>query len=161
MTGEGSEPVGRRFAAYFKVRQHEADTLGHVNNAAYLNYLEQAAIEHSAAAGYPYERYREMGALFIIRRHEIEYLRPARPGDILQVVTWAVGMRGARALRDYEVYLYERDGRAVPADGFLGNDAVPGDAPLLRARTEWVFVDIETGRPRRIPRDMIHRFGGG
>ena len=42
-----------RFAAYFKVRHYEMDALGHVNNAVYLHYLEQAAIEHSAAAGFP------------------------------------------------------------------------------------------------------------
>ena len=41
-----------RFAAYFRVRHYESDALGHVNNAAYLHYLEQAAIEHSTAAGY-------------------------------------------------------------------------------------------------------------
>jgi acyl-CoA thioester hydrolase len=40
-----------RFAAYFRARHYEADAVGHVNNAAYLHSLEQAAIEHSAAVG--------------------------------------------------------------------------------------------------------------
>jgi hypothetical protein len=56
-----------RFGAYFRVRHYEAHALGHVNNAAYLHYLEQASIEHSAAVGYLLRRYQEMGTLFIVR----------------------------------------------------------------------------------------------
>ncbi|MDQ3589443.1 MAG: acyl-CoA thioesterase [Actinomycetota bacterium] len=78
-----AEASAPRFAAYFRVRHYEADAVGHVNNAAYLHYLEQAAIEHSAAVGYPLGRYREMGTLFIVRRHEVDYLRPVSPGDVL------------------------------------------------------------------------------
>ena len=89
--------TARRFAAYFKVRHYEMDALGHVNNAVYLHYMEQAAIEHAAALGYTMERLRELGGLFISRRHEIDYLRPATAGDVLQVVTWAVDMKGAQA----------------------------------------------------------------
>src|ERR687893_1531745 len=99
-----AEADARRFAAYFRVRHYEADALGHVNNAAYLHYLEQAAIEHSAAVGYPLDRYREMSTLFIVRRHEVDYLRPASPGDVLEVITWAAEIRGPRAVRAYEVY---------------------------------------------------------
>lgn len=86
-----------RFATHFKVRHYEMDALGHVNNAVYLHYLEQAAYEHSAAAGFSDERTRELGGIWIVRRHEIEYLRPATAGDVLQVVTWAVAFKGARA----------------------------------------------------------------
>src|SRR5918998_6974370 len=105
-----AEALAPRFAAYFRVRHYEADAIGHVNNAAYLHYLEQAAIEHSAAVGYPLGRYREMGTLFIVRRREIEYIRPASPGDVLEVVTWAEEIRGPRAVRAYEVY---RHGQAA------------------------------------------------
>ena len=45
-------PPPHGFAVHFRVRHHEMDALGHVNNAVYLNYLEQAGIEHSAALGY-------------------------------------------------------------------------------------------------------------
>ncbi len=93
-----------RFAAYFKVRHYEMDAYGHVNNAVYLHYLEQAAIEHSAASGFPDERARELGGAWVVRRHEIEYLRPAAAGDVLQVVTWAVEFKGARAYRDYAIF---------------------------------------------------------
>jgi acyl-CoA thioester hydrolase len=158
-----AEAQAPRFAAYFRVRHYEADAVGHVNNAAYLHYLEQAAIEHSAAVGYPLGRYRQMGTLFIVRRHEVEYLRPASPGDVLEVVTWAEEIRGPRALRAYEVYRHSQATSdvgtvAVPADGLLPAAHVPASEPLVRARTQWVYVELEGGRPLRVPAEMIGAF---
>ena len=130
-----AEASAPRFAAYFRVRHYEADALGHVNNAAYLHYLEQAAIEHSAAVGYPLGRYREMGTLFIVRRHEVDYLRPASPGDVLEVVTWAAEIRGPRAVRSYEVYRHGQAGSDV------GTVAVPPTAcsrqPTFPPASHW------------------------
>lgn len=167
--GAGADPTGRadapRFAAYFRVRHYEADALGHVNNAAYLHYLEQAAIEHAAAAGWPSGRLRELGGLFIVRRHEIEYLRPAAPGDVLQVVTWAVEMRGARAMRGYEVHRYGGadlpTGVPIPVDGFLDPSDQPFGELTVRAQTVWAWVDPESGRPRRIPAEVRDAFLAG
>jgi acyl-CoA thioester hydrolase len=152
-----------RFAAYFKVRHYEMDAYGHVNNAVYLHYLEQAAIEHSAAAGFPDERARELGGAWLVRKHEIEYLRPAAAGDLLQVVTWAVAFKGARAFRDYAIFRLEGasdDPLGLPADGFLPPDQSPTGDPLVRARTLWVWADRTSGRPRRIPAEMYPGFLG-
>jgi acyl-CoA thioester hydrolase len=152
-----------RFAAYFKVRHYEMDALGHVNNAVYLHYLEQAAIEHSAAAGFPGERTQALGGQWIVRQHEIEYLRPATAGDVLQVVTWAVAFKGARAYRDYAIYRHEtapNGAQGIPADSFLPPDHVPGNEPLVRARTLWVWVDPITARPKRIPAELYPTFIG-
>jgi acyl-CoA thioester hydrolase len=159
-TPEANAP---RFAAYFRVRHYEADAAGHVNNAAYLHYLEQAAIEHSAAVGYPLGRYREMGTLFMVRRHEVDYLRPASPGDVLEVVTWAEEIRGPREVRAYEVYRHSQATSdvstiAVPADGLLTATHVPASEPLVRARTQWVYVDVTSGRPLRVLAELIEAF---
>ncbi len=147
------------------VRHYEADAIGHVNNAAYLHYLEQAAIEHSAAVGYPLWRYQEMGTLFIVRRHEVDYLRPASPGDVLEVITWAEEIRGPRAVRAYEVYRHgqaasEVGTLAVPADGLLPATHVPASEVLVRARTQWVYVDLNSGRPLRVPAKLVGAFMG-
>jgi acyl-CoA thioester hydrolase len=160
-----AEADAQRFAAYFRVRHYEADALGHVNNAAYLHYLEQAAIEHSAAVGYPLRRYQEMGTLFIVRRHEVDYLRPASPGDVLEVVTWAAEIRGPKAVRNYEVYRHAQAASevgtvAVPADDLLPPTHVPASEPLVRARTQWVYVELESGRPLRVPAELIGAFMG-
>jgi acyl-CoA thioester hydrolase len=90
----GSDAPWRRsrarhvYLAHFRVRFHEIDPLGHVNNAVYLTYLEQAAIDHAAVAGYDVERLRDLGGVFIARRHEVDYRLPARAGDWLRVTTW-------------------------------------------------------------------------
>ncbi len=147
-----------RFAVYFRVRHYEADALGHVNNAAWLHYLEHAAIEHSAALGYSLERFAALGGAFIVRRHEIDYLAPAAPGDTLQVLTWPVEFEGARAIREYEVRLAasaaEASGTPVPADRFWPAAETPDGPLLVRARTVWVWVDATRGRPRRIPPEL-------
>ena len=155
-------PASPRFAAYFKVRHYEMDSLGHVNNAIYLHYLEHAAYEHAATAGFGDERTRALGGIWIVRRHEIEYLRPASAGDVLQVITWAVEFKGARAYRDYAIHRYAgADAReGLPADGFLAPGAIPDSAPLVRAQTLWVWVDLASGRPRRIPAELHAAFFG-
>ncbi len=144
----------RVFLLTVRVRFHELDPLGHVNNAVFLTYLEEAAIEHAAAAGWPSSRLREHGGVFIARRHEIEFLQPAVEGDLLQVRTWAEAMSGARALRAYEIVRLDRAEGVPPQDGLIDvADVEPArrEALLVRARTEWAFVDVVAGRPRRIP----------
>ena len=150
------------YLAHFRVRHHQLDPLGHVNNATYLNFLEQAAIDHAAAAGYDVERLRGIDGVFIARRHEIDYLRPALAGDVLRVTTWGVRLEGARAVRAYEIHRLTPADLAAgpPHDRLLPPAAVPvpsGDL-LVQARTEWAYVDAATGRPRRIPSELRAAF---
>ena len=56
-----------------RVRHYEMDALGHVNNAIYLNYVEEAAVEHARRLGYDEARWRTLGGTWVVRRHEIEY----------------------------------------------------------------------------------------
>ncbi|MDQ4099606.1 MAG: acyl-CoA thioesterase, partial [Chloroflexota bacterium] len=148
------QPPRSVFLLTVRVRFHELDPLGHVNNAVFLTYLEEAAIEHAAAAGWPSSRLREHGGVFIARRHEIDFLQPAVEGDLLQVRTWAEAMSGARARRAYEIIRLDRADSARPQDGLVDvADVEPAQraALLVRALTEWAFVDVVEGRPRRIP----------
>jgi acyl-CoA thioester hydrolase len=144
------------FATYVRVRQYEMDVLGHVNNAVYLHYLEQAAVEHADALGFTIERLRELGGLFIARRHEIDYLRPATAGDTLEVVTWVTAMRGARAVREYTIQPWQPVGRdaGLPAGRIVPAGFALADQPVVRARTEWAWIDSATGRPRRMPAEL-------
>ncbi|AUB37748.1 ybgC, acyl-CoA thioester hydrolase [Nostoc flagelliforme CCNUN1] len=116
------------------------DALGHVNNAVYQNYLEQAAIEHSEHLGLTLDVYRQVGGVFVMRRVEIDYLRPAVAGDTLEVTTWLKEMRGTRALRCYEIRKQNQDNLLVTAEAL------------------WVWVDAQTMRPRPIPNVMLDKF---
>ncbi|AFY42314.1 thioesterase family protein [Nostoc sp. PCC 7107] len=128
------------FKTLLRVRHYEMDALGHVNNAVYQNYLEQAAIEHSEHLGATLEVYRELGGVFVMRRVEIDYLRPAVAGDTLEVTTWLKEMRGTRAVRRYEIRKQNEDDLLVTAEAL------------------WVWVDAKTMRPRPIPNRLSDKF---
>jgi acyl-CoA thioester hydrolase len=123
-----------------RVRHHEMDALGHVNNAVYLHYVEEAAIEHARRLGYDEARWRGLGGTWVVRRHEIEYRLPAVAGDDLDVTTRIVGMERARGIRRTEI-VRSRDG-----------------ALLAEATTQWIWVDLG-GRPRRVPSEVLADFG--
>ena len=139
---DNSEPpwAGRPFyESRLRVRTYEVDTLGHVNNAVYLHYLEQAATEHAEALGFDRARLTALGGLFVVRRHEIDYLGAALMGDELHIVTWPDLIKGPRAVRRYEI-----------------RHAVSGKL-LVRASTVWAWID-QSGRPRPVPRAIIDAF---
>jgi acyl-CoA thioester hydrolase len=81
---------------------------------------------------------------WVVRRHEVEYLRPGLPGDELVARTWVGEPSGASWERFTEV--------VRPTDGRV----------LVTARTVWVLLDAVTGRPRRVdPRMVASLVGGG
>ena len=126
----------RRFA----VPPQSIDTNGHVGNLAYVAWMQEIAIEHSAAAGWPMERYRDIGAGWVVRSHYIEYFRPAFAGEWLSAHTWVPQFDQRFTPRRY---LFVRD-----ADRQV----------LVQAETRWVFVDSTTGRRRPIPGELIAAF---
>ncbi len=128
------------FTTQLRVRYHEMDALGHVNNAVYQHYLEQAAVEHSEYLGFNQQCYQELGGAFVMRQIEIDYLRPAVAGDTLEVTTWLQTMRGPRAIRRYEIRKQ-------------GDDQL-----LVTAEALWVWVDTNAMRPRAIPRQILDGF---
>jgi len=124
----------------FRVRHYECDAYGHVNQANYLRYMQEAAFDASAAAGYDLARYKAMGCHWLIRETDIEYLRPLRYGDSVQVKTWVADFRRIRSLRAYEFRRAEED------------------ELVARAHTDWVFLDSATWRPAPIPLEMMAAF---
>jgi acyl-CoA thioester hydrolase len=116
----------------FAVSPDAIDALGHANNREYLRWMEDAAMAHSAAQGWPMARYLELGAAWVVRSHFVRYLRPAFAGDAVSVLTWVAGFERWTSRRRY---LIQRD-----------HDR----RTLASAETDWAFVDLGTGRPRAI-----------
>lgn len=129
------------FTTQLQVRHYEMDSLGHVNNTVYQQYLEHAAVEHSTSLGFDLERYRQLGGFFVMRRIQIDYLQPAFAGEILEITTWLEHMRGTRATRRYEIRKQGRDDLQIKAEAL------------------WVWVDMNTLRPRPIPELILAAFG--
>ena len=74
---DAAPPVDlRRFTARYPVRQYELDVLGHVNNAVYLNWVEQVAIDHVEALGFGREWSIAQGGGWVVREHHVTYHRP-------------------------------------------------------------------------------------
>ena len=117
------------------VTEDLVDRNGHVNNVAYVQWMQDAAVQHARASGCTQVSV-SLGATWVVRTHRVEYFRPAFAGDRITVLTWVADWRKVRSLRKYKM--------------------VRGDepAPLVRAETDWVFVDVKTGRPRPIPAEI-------
>ena len=130
----------RIFVRDFTVPEGSIDVNHHVNHLEYLRWMQDIAIEHSAARGWPRERYQATGTAWVVRSHSIEYLRPAFAGDALSLVTWVADLRPRSSLRKYLAW--------------RGSDR----QILARAETLWVLVDAGTGRARAIPEELRSSF---
>lgn len=124
----------------FKVRYDECDAYGHLNNAVYLDFMQEVAIGHSNAAGYNGARYEAMQRTWLIRETQIEYLRPVRQGEVVTVRTWVESMRRALARRAYEFTLDE------------------GGERVAQAYSDWVFLDRDRQAPTSIPEEIVSSF---
>jgi acyl-CoA thioester hydrolase len=126
----------------FEVVDADIDYLGHASNIAYVRWIQDAAVAHSEAVGLDIEAYRRIGAVFVVVRHEIDYLRPVLRGDKLKARTWIPTAMAAKCLRNTEI---TRESDAVV---------------VSRSATTWGFIDVSTGRPRRIPEEVRAAFYG-
>jgi len=133
----------------FSVPESAIDLNGHVSNIEYVRWMQDAATAHTASEGWTLERYRENRAVWVVRTHTIDYLRPAFAGDRLELHTWIASVRDCQSRRKY---LFSRAG-----DDTLTTMASSPDL-LARAETLWICVDPETGRPRRVPDSFVRAF---
>lgn len=115
----------------------DIDELGHVNNAVWVRWIQDMATEHwrAVADAAHVDRY-----VWVVVRHEIDYLRAVLPGETVTGRTWVgEAPRGARFDRHFE---------------FTGEDG----RPRVRARTTWAILDKATGRPLRVPEAVARPF---
>lgn len=120
---------------------HLGDAIAHVSNVEYVRWLDKIAEGHADSLGYTRERMAGERVMWFVSRHEVDYLAEVWPDDHLVLATWVRTMGRIRSWRDSVVIR--------PAD----------ETVVCRATTLWVFVDLETRRPRRIPREMGEAFG--
>jgi acyl-CoA thioester hydrolase len=130
--------VPRIFHRPLVVAPASIDAVGHVNNREYLRWMEEIAVEHSAAQGWPMERYFADRTAWVASSHFIEYLRPALADEALDIYTWITRWSERDCLRRY----------AVVRDRKL----------LARGETLWTFVDLDSARARAIPAAVLEAF---
>ena len=126
-------PISSVYSKTIFIPKSAIDENGHVNNVAYVQWMQDAAaIYHPQAVGYiPAEN-----TTWYAREHRIEYLLPAFLGEEIEVRTWISEVRRVRVRRKYE-FIRKSDGKVV-----------------ARGETDWVYVDAKTGRPLAIPAEV-------
>lgn len=137
---ERTQRSSPEFRLQITAEASDIDELGHVSNIAYVRWIQDAAAAHSAAVGLTWDDYQRIGGMFVVRRHEIEYLRPALLADRIELVTWVADIRGAASHRRTRIVRLQ--------DG----------VELAHATTVWAYVVRETGRPARIPESIACAF---
>jgi len=120
----------------------DIDALGHISNVVYVRWVLEVAVSHADAVGWPAAAWRALGAIVVVRRHEIDYLVPVLEGERIDLETWIDSWRAASLIRRTAMRR-QRDG-----------------VEIARAATTWAFIDMASGRPRRIPEELRQAFGG-
>lgn len=123
------------------VEPADIDAYDHVNNAVYLTWLDRAAWSHSAALGIPLERCVRLRRGMAALRTEIDFVRAALRDERVAVATWIAATDGRlRVERRFEV--------ARATDGVR----------LARARTEYVCINLDSGRAVRMPPEFAQAY---
>lgn len=128
----------RVYVRSFIIPADAIDRNGHVNNVAYVQWMQDIAVEHYATIGGVEAQGND--ATWFVREHRIEYLLPAFAGEEIEIKTWVENIRRVRSLRKYE-FVRKSDEKV-----------------LVKGETDWVFVDTKTGAPRAIPKEVSNVF---
>ena len=124
-----------KFSHSFSVDAVDIDEQGHVNNVAYLRWIQEVAVAHWRHAATE-----EMLAKYswVVIRHEIDYKKPAFVGEEITVSTWVGEWTRATCERFTDIHR--------------------GDDQLVKGRTMWCMIDRATTRPARISGELMDRF---
>ena len=117
------------------IQPADIDHMGHVNNAVYLKWVQEAVIDYWSSVAPP-------GAvaehLWVALKHEITYLRPTFLQDNVVAEVIAEKVEGARA--------------------FFRTVLKRGDDVLSEISSCWCCLDTATHRPARLAREIVSRF---
>ena len=132
--------VAQPFSWPVRVYYEDTDAGGVVYYANYLSFMERARTEWLRALGLEQPALAaEHGVLFVVRAVNIDYLKPSRFNDSLQVTVEVVNVGGSR------IRFLQR--------------VLRGDEEIVRADVDVVCVNTDTFRPVRVPREMRTTIG--
>lgn len=119
-----------------RVRYAETDQMGFVYYGNYAIYFEVARVEVFRSLGFPYKNLEETGIGMPVLSLNIKYHRPAKYDDLLRVKTAIPHKPKARIIFHHEI-------------------TSKNGTKLNTAETELAFINIKTGRPVRMPENLI------
>jgi acyl-CoA thioester hydrolase len=124
-----------KFSHSFRVSPEDIDAQGHVNNVAYVRWVQDVAVAHWFAV--TTEETREKFT-WILTRHEIDYKKQTFENESVTATTWV--------------------GRATIVTCERLTEIKRGEDLLVTARSVWCFIDKETGKPARITKEIYDIF---
>ena len=137
---ENNVAVAQPFSWPVRVYYEDTDAGGVVYYANYLSFMERARTEWLRVLGFEQpDLAARHGVLFVVRAVHIDYLRPSRFNDSLQVTVEVVNVGGSR------IRFLQR--------------VLRGNEEIVRAEVDVVCVSTDTFRPARVPREMRTTMG--
>ena len=123
------------FQHSFKVKSADIDNLNHVNNVVYLQWVQEIAYKHwdIIASEEIKTKY-----IWMVLRHEIDYLSQAYLNDDITVYTWIEESQGVKSTRIVHIYC---------------NDKI-----LVKSKTIFCLLDGITLKPKRIDTKIMALF---
>ncbi|MFD2528190.1 acyl-CoA thioesterase [Polaribacter marinaquae] len=120
------------FELNITVTSNDIDDLNHVNNVVYVKWMDKVAFEHWAylTRNNPLPEY-----VWVVIKHEIEYLKQAVIGDVITVKTWVGETKGFKSERLMEFY--------------------KNKILLVKAKTVWGMLDAKSYKPSRIRENVL------
>jgi acyl-CoA thioester hydrolase len=124
-----------KFSHSFVVDGGDIDEQGHVNNVAFVRWIQDVAVAHwrQAATDEMLEKYS-----WVVVRHEIDYTRSGFEGDEVTATTWVGEWTHVTCERFTEINR--------------------GDALLVKGRAVWCMIDRSTAKPTKISRELVRKF---
>jgi len=123
------------FRHSFKVKLHHIDDLNHVNNTVYLLWVQEVAYMHWDVLA-PKEI--KDNSVWMVLRHEIDYLGQAYVNDTITIYTWIDETAGVKSTRMVHIYCE--------------------DKILTKSKTTFCLLDKETLKPKRVGEDILELF---
>ena len=125
----------RDFIYHVTIPPQAIDMHGHMNNVYYFTLMQEAAFAHSAAVGDTVEAQYKRGEIWLIRKNEAKYIKSAKLMDEIEIHTYTQTEGKATSCRYFE---FKKDGELIAT-----------------AKTEFVYIDLKTNRPKAIPAEII------
>lgn len=126
-----------RYCLEVSVQPDDIDELNHVNNAVYVRWIQEVAVAHWRTLA---TAEMQSDTVWVVIRHEIDYLKAALAGDAIRLETWVGEATRIRFARHTNVYRI--------SNGQL----------LATALTLWCPIDAETMCPKRVSAEVRARF---
>jgi thioesterase-3 len=127
---------------HIKIRGYHLDLYGHVNNARYLEFLEEGRWSF-AEENLNMKEWERLGLAFSVVNININYRRPALMGEVIEIRTWISRIGNASATIRQEILLN-------------GTETAIADADVT-----FVMVDGGTGKPVPMIKDIQAAFKPG